>query len=65
LLADHYKSVVHDLTEQIDPPSRDHNGRATTTENPFFFFFFFLKKKMCFSFFSILFFQSGIFLTPF
>lgn len=42
LLADHYKSVVHDLTEQIDPPSRDHNGRATTTENPFFFFF---KKK--------------------
>lgn len=44
LLADHYKSVVHDLTEQIDPPSRDHNGRATTTENPFFFFFF---KKKC------------------
>jgi hypothetical protein len=44
LLADHYKSVVHDLTEQIDPPSRDHNGRATTTENPFFFFFF--KKNV-------------------
>jgi hypothetical protein len=64
LLADHYKSVVHDLTEQIDPPSRDHNGRATTTENPFFFFLK-KKKKMCFSFFSFLFSQSGIFLTPF
>ena len=37
VLADHYKSVVHDLTEQIDPPGRDHNGRATTTKNPFFF----------------------------